>query len=329
MMESEIMVSVVCLAYNAEKYISQCIDGFVMQKCNFKFEIFIHDDASTDGTAQIIKEYAEKYPELIHAILQKENQYSQKVGILKKFIYPNVKGKYIAFCEGDDFWTDPLKLQKQVDAMRQHPECLMSVHKVKGIYEDGEPFGIMYPNFELVTGVISSKKFIDYNCTNEYVFQTSSYFVNAKKEIEYQNNKPNFARVSATGDLARMFYFATLGDILYINDEMSCYRHGSTSSQARKEMSGTTEQKIQEHFNKQINMMHEYDKYTNGVYYRFCERKINGYLFDKAVRNNEYKEIVKPKYSFFRKKFSYKYKLKLYLLVYFPLVVKLYEKLKK
>lgn len=118
-MDKEILVTVICLTYNHEKYIRECIDGFVMQKTNFAYEVIIHDDASTDNTAEIIKEYQQKYPDIIIPILQTENQYSKKVPIGKTFIYPRAKGKYIALCEGDDYWIDPYKLQKQVDILNE------------------------------------------------------------------------------------------------------------------------------------------------------------------------------------------------------------------
>ena len=325
----EIGVSIVCLAYNAEKYIAQCLEGFLKQNCNFKYEIFVHDDASTDNTASIIQKYEKKYPESIHAIYQKENQYSKGVRIDYKYIYPYVKGKYIALCEGDDFWRDENKLQKQYDALEIHPECHMCIHRVQAVYEDGIKKDMQYPNFRLNTGVIESKDFIDYNCTNDYVFQTSSYFMLKEDEFEFQNENPIFKQVSATGDLARMFYFATRGDIFYIDDIMSSYRHGSTSSDARKEMDGKTEEKLQIHFNKQIKMMEEFDKYTSGKYHQLCERKINGYLFDKAVRNKEYKEMLKCQYKFFLKKYSVKVRIKLVGYAYFPKIVKIYDKLKQ
>lgn len=112
---SDIKVSICCLAYNHEPYIRQCLDGFVMQKCNFKFEVLIHDDASKDNTASIIKEYETKYPDIIKPIYQKVNQHSLGVSATKKYNFPRCKGKYIAICEGDDYWTDENKLQKQVD----------------------------------------------------------------------------------------------------------------------------------------------------------------------------------------------------------------------
>lgn len=321
MNDIEIMVSICCIAYNAEKYIAQTIESFLMQKCDFKFEILIHDDASTDNTASIIRKYENKYPSIIHGVYQTENQYSKGVRISNTYLFPMVKGKYIAFCEGDDFWTDPNKLQKQFNALENNHQCHMCIHKVKGVHDDLSPVGKYYPNFNIGTGVISSKKFIDYNCTNDYVFQTSSYFMLAEDLIEYAKNFPKFAQVSATGDLAKMLYFATRGDIYYIDDEMSCYRQGSVSSQCRIQKYTNTEEKIQNHFNRQIEMMKEYDIFTNGKYHKLCVRKINGYLFDKAVRNKEYFEIIRPKYHFFFKKFSQKYKVKLYLYAFFPHII--------
>ena len=109
------MVSVFCTAYNHEAYIRDALEGFVSQQTNFPFEVLIHDDASTDGTANIIREYAQKYPNIIRPVYQTQNQYSQKVPIIKTFLGPIAQGKYIAYCEGDDYWCDPLKLQRQVD----------------------------------------------------------------------------------------------------------------------------------------------------------------------------------------------------------------------
>ncbi len=131
------LVSICCLTYNHASFISECLTGFVIQKTNFPFEILIHDDASTDGTAEIVREYEAKYPELIKPIYQTENQYSKGVKISPTYQYPRARGKYIALCEGDDFWTDPLKLQKQVDFLEDHPEYSMCFHNVEVVAEEG------------------------------------------------------------------------------------------------------------------------------------------------------------------------------------------------
>lgn len=124
-MKNKVLVSIICDVYNHEPYLRLCLDGFVFQKTNFPFEVLIHDDASTDNSPSIIIEYTKKYPDIFKPIIQKENQYSKKVGIWKTFQFPRVSGKYVAFCEGDDYWTDPLKLQKQVDYLETHPECVL------------------------------------------------------------------------------------------------------------------------------------------------------------------------------------------------------------
>nr|WP_163503656.1 glycosyltransferase [Halomonas socia] len=121
------LVSVKCNAYNHAGYIRDAINGFLMQRTNFPFEIIIHDDASTDGTDKIISEYMGRYPSIIRGVLQKENQYSQgkRPG---NFTAHLVRGKYIAFCEGDDYWLDENKLQVQADFLERNPSFSVCGH---------------------------------------------------------------------------------------------------------------------------------------------------------------------------------------------------------
>lgn len=138
-----------------------------MQKTTFPIEIIIHDDASTDGTAKIVKEYADKYPDLIVPILQTENQYSQGIKPSHKFVFPRARGKYIAFCEGDDYWTDPYKLQKQVDFLEANPD-----------------YGMVHTDFDqynLKTGVL-----------------TKSIIRSLGQKLKYQQD-PNFVKWSTMG----------------------------------------------------------------------------------------------------------------------------------
>lgn len=123
---NNLKLSIVCHTYNQEKYIRETLEGFLNQKTNFSFEIIIHDDASTDSTPQIINEYQEKYPELIKTILQKDNKYSKNINIWTKYTFPKCQGKYIAICEGDDYWTDEKKLQKQVDFLENNAEYVVT-----------------------------------------------------------------------------------------------------------------------------------------------------------------------------------------------------------
>ena len=119
-----VLVSIRCMTYNHAPYIRNCLNGIVMQKTNFRFEAIVHDDASTDGTAAIVKEYADKYPEIIKPIFQVENQYSKRNGSVRRAVDAamSLDSRYIAVCEGDDYWIDPYKLQKQVDFLEANPE---------------------------------------------------------------------------------------------------------------------------------------------------------------------------------------------------------------
>lgn len=129
-------VSVVCATYNHVDFIEDAIKGFVAQRTNFPFEIIIHDDASTDGTQDVIKKYAEKYPDIIRPVYQEENQYSKNnkpIDIVLKL----TKAKYVAMCDGDDYWTDSRKLQIQFDYMERNPGCVVTHHNAFVFDETG------------------------------------------------------------------------------------------------------------------------------------------------------------------------------------------------
>lgn len=129
-MENDILVSISCVTFNHVKFIEKCLEGFLMQKCDFNYEILIHDDASTDGTKEIIEKYYALYPDIIKPIFQKENQYSKgKRGFNVKYNFSRAKGKYIALCEGDDYWTDEFKLQKQVDFLEENQKYALCCHR--------------------------------------------------------------------------------------------------------------------------------------------------------------------------------------------------------
>ena len=129
------LVSICCVTYNHEKYLRQCLDGFVMQQTNFAFEILVHEDASTDSTAHILKEYENKYPTLFRCVYQVENQF-KKQNVLINILFKMVRGKYIALCEGDDYWVDFGKLQKQVQFLEANDEFSICYHKTKILRDD-------------------------------------------------------------------------------------------------------------------------------------------------------------------------------------------------
>ncbi len=124
---TEPLVSIVCLTYNHEPYLRETLEGFLRQETDFPFEVIVHDDASTDSTARIIRDYAARYPAIIRPIYQQQNQYRLGTPFSTR-LFAQARGKYIAYCEGDDYWTDPRKLQIQVDFLEQHREYVITYH---------------------------------------------------------------------------------------------------------------------------------------------------------------------------------------------------------
>ena len=212
----DILVSVWCQTYNHEAYIKDAIEGFLAQKVNFSYEIIIHDDASTDRTADIVKEYEQRYPDRIRGIYQEENQYS-KNWLSTKWIYElmakNCKGKYIAVCEGDDYWIDVQKLQIQTDYLEQHPECVMTIHN--GIVVNYENNRIcpknLYENDCVVSeGDIIKQKIIPLTASGVYrhrIVEMHSFYLEL-----------------GVGDYTCLLYSLTKGSIYYFNRIMSVYR---------------------------------------------------------------------------------------------------------
>lgn len=220
-----LIVTIQCFTYNHENYIRQCLDGFVMQKTNFRFEAIVHDDASTDGTASIIHEYAEKYPDIIKPIYETENQYSKRDGSLTRIMDEHTHGKYIAICEGDDYWIDPLKLQKQVDFMEsniayslihshfiyQYPsfakndEALFNRMK---LYEDYEGKDLMY-------AILDSNRYRIQTCT---VLYRKSFYDKIIPSLESENG------LFMMGDTPLWIRLLSVGKIKYLQDVTSVYR---------------------------------------------------------------------------------------------------------
>jgi glycosyltransferase involved in cell wall biosynthesis len=139
------VVSICCITFNHESYVEDALKSFLMQETEFPFEILIHDDASSDRTSSIIQEYEAKYPEIIKPIYQKENQFSKGIHPNPTFNFSRAKGEFIALCEGDDFWISNDKLEKQVAALQENPECVLCFHDAKKIDDAGGVIGSMVP----------------------------------------------------------------------------------------------------------------------------------------------------------------------------------------
>lgn len=209
------LVSICSITYNHAPYIRQCLDGFLMQKTNFKYEIIIHDDASTDGTAEIIKEYAERYRDLITPVFQTENQYSKGLrGFFANFVFPHAKGKYIALCEGDDFWIDPYKLQKQVDFLENNPVYSVIGHNAIKLNEENKKCTLLNQSF------LKNEYTIEDIIINYWFIPTGSIFFRKSTLQDREYNK-NFT----SGDYYLQLRLLLGGEKLYYSNEvMSVYR---------------------------------------------------------------------------------------------------------
>jgi len=210
---NKIVVSICCVTYNHESFIKNCLDGFVSQKTDFNYEILIHDDASTDKTQSIIKSYEDRYPDLIHGIYQSENQWIQNGrNPLLKIIFPMVRGKYIALCEGDDYWTDTNKLQKQAEFLENNDEYSMIFHRIN----------------QIIDNTISP---LEYHKTWDHEKDFSSNdlalgnFI-PSLSVMYRNFKhiPEFFAKVPIVDYAIHLFNSQLGKIKYMPDYMANYR---------------------------------------------------------------------------------------------------------
>lgn len=272
MMEKEIQVSIICNAFQHEKYIEEALNSFVMQKTDFGFEVLVHDDASKDHTADVIRKYEEMYPDLIKPIYQTENQFSRGVRINVEYQFPRAKGKYIAFCEGDDYWIDPYKLQKQFDAMEQHPEidmCATASVRIDAV--TGEQVG---------ENVLSKEKCVipveQVILGDGGIFATNSWF--ARKEMMLHAMP---FREKLRYDYTTQIQAALRGGILYLPDKTSVYRvsvpTGWTDQMDRNPLGKIRFEK------KMIDALKQMDQDTDKKYHRFVTKRIL-YLRYRAVK---------------------------------------------
>lgn len=306
-MGQEKLVSIICIAYNHEKYIKDTLDGFLMQKTNFPFEIIVHDDASTDNTAQIIKEYAEKYPDLIVPILQTENQYSQKVMIDIDILYPIAKGKYIAFCEGDDFWTNENKLQMQVDFLEKNPDYTACAHNT--IMHDCS--GKHKDSLVVNSGNEHDVKFEEVIWGMQNAYQTSALVV--KKEALL--NVPEFCKNAykhGFGDLPNAIWFTIMGKIRFMPDVMSTYRSMSSDS-SWSSNTYTVRKKRMAHINHLIDMFEEIKTHVSDKRIELLNQVILYKKFDLLELGQEYDVMKKPPYDTIWRRKPLIYKLKTYI----------------
>lgn len=257
---NDIKVSICCLTYNHINYIEDALKGFLMQKTNFKYEVLIHDDASTDGTTQVLLEYQKKYPDIIKLSLEKENQYGKGKNYTQSLLM-EAKGKYSAFCEGDDFWIYDRKLQEQYDLMEQHKEISMCYHNALIYSQMDDKIRLNVVNHP--SGYICDEDII---CTTKGWYPTASLFGYTALLIE------QIRFTAPTSDEGYRNFMACKGKVYFFNRVWSIYRDftgagWNTRYYNNKELAET-------HFRKTILYFQEFNKYSKKRFDKYIEKRL-------------------------------------------------------
>ena len=224
------LVAIHCLVYNHEPYLKKCLDGFVMQQTNFPFVAIVHEDASTDNSAAIIREYAQKYPDIIRPIYETENQYSRPDGKLIFIMQDAILAtgaKYVAICEGDDFWTDPLKLQKQVDVLESDPQLMAVVTDTCVVDREGN---VITPKLgNTVPGNKEGKYTIhDFFAMPQHHYTTATVMYSTRHYVDV-NKKLLYTISPYLGDWQLWIILHSYGAFYYLDEVTAAYRTNPTS----------------------------------------------------------------------------------------------------
>ena len=258
----KIEVSIVCAAFNHEKYIAQCLEGFVTQSTDFKFEAIVHDDCSSDSTPEIIREYAEKYPDIIKPVFEEENQKSKGVAITGDIIIPRSGGKYLAFCEGDDYWCDSKKLQRQYDYMEEHPECAMCVHNTLRHDLDGGQEDLKFNDWSDVHTMSEEDVFFGWNV------HLSSYFI--RKEYY---DRPEYKKKYWFGDYVTLLHAYAQGTVVCLPYVMSVYNFNNHAGVTYQNKNNGYEI-LAKRTSLRRDFLLEFDEYTDHKYNDVISRRI-------------------------------------------------------
>lgn len=320
--EYQIMVSILCLTYNHASFIRQTLEGFVKQKTTFMYEVLVHDDSSTDGTANIIREYAERYPDIIKPIYQTENQYSKRIGIINTFLLPKAQGKYLAWCEGDDYWITVDKLQTQVDVLEQNDKCVSCLSKVEKITLSGDPLNSFIPSKYNEDGVISGDEFVKYilnpGLLNGFPIQLSGFMIKCELYRQYYDEDPLYRReFKGIEDIPLALYTGVHGDIYYIDRVMSYYRTGNPNSWIGRSAQRNKEQTVA-YFNQKARAYEAFDEYTNGMFHEDADKAAAYARFVALNTVHDVKHMKRGKMLELYKTLSLKARIATYLFYFCP-----------
>lgn len=274
--KDNIIVTVVCAAYNHAEYIEDSITGFLMQETDFAFEIIIHDDASTDKTADIVRAYQSKYPNIIKPIFQDENQFSKGGFKPSPYAASFANGKYIALCEGDDFWVDKYKIQRQFIELEKNPNLNLCIHSAYTINSEG--------------GIHSSYKFP----TRPEFIHTVDY-----KEIytelgQFSPTASMFIRKHIIDDLPAFFLDVPVGDffleafsgsngVVYLPEKMSVYRREVPNSWSSQTVNSV--EKLKKHNIRMLKSLDSLKENMNPKYRSYVKYK-KQFIYRQLCKQN-------------------------------------------
>lgn len=296
-MEQNIKVSVIVICYNHRNYIRQCIESILAQKTDFKFEIIVHDDASDDGSLHIINQLKRKFDDNIYIYKEHSPVYLKHgAEILYEKLIKNAKGKYLAFCEGDDYWCDKSKLQRQYDKMEQYGECGICVHPVK-LYDcmNKKNIGVIPNNRKFQGTNIIKNTDIVYKWIREGAFFAANAFFVRKSCL--QDVAPEFVRRTCMLDFTMFLEVLATADVLFLPEPMAYKRVYNINSMSLQNQSKDKKKKLKNL--KDISVILQlYDEYSKYHYHREIENVV---LFEKIkanlIENNSFEEVEKLDFS--------------------------------
>lgn len=324
----EPLVSIQCLVYNHEPYLRQCLNGFIMQQTNFPFVAVVHDDASTDHSADIIREYAEKYPDIIKPIYETENQYSKHDGSLTRIVNEACMGKYVALCEGDDFWTNPHKLQLQYDAMESHPECTICLSKVTFADRNGNSLGTTIPFGSMVKEGIVNVETLTHTefYFGKWCFHTSSFFIRHDMFPVRDRLQSNELKDFPYGDMPLLLSCLISGPGYFVDQITGYYRtdSGGYNSSLKK-----NKEKLINNTLRVIKGLQALNKLTYFKYKKDIEMACLRYEYRIEVARGNELAIFDNKFKDYRKLIPSRKKAELRLMMYSPFIYNICKKIKQ
>lgn len=313
--DDKVMLSVLLLVYNHKKYIAKALDSVLEQCTQFSYEIIVHDDFSTDGTREILLDYKKKYPENIILIFEDENMYSKGWVELRKKYEKHLTGKYMILLEGDDYWLDRNKIEKQVSFLEKNMDFAGVAHASKHIIKDGKQW---ISPVDRKSGCYNIEELIDW----ENAFHTASFMF----RTDYYLQMPRSIQNIINGDWVNAVWMASKGKIFYMDDVMTVHRVFTAGSFSEKYFSDNSKyENILNNRKKNCDLLNSALAYKyDDIFKLSMGRRWFGYYYEKC----RYKEALRYWKSKVKEKKSYSILIRCFLLAYSPGVVFVLRKIK-